>query len=162
MMNTPVRNVSILALIMVNTIADQLTKSIVRSHLAYYETTEVIGKHLILTKIENTGAFLSTGDSMSGNIKFLILSLLPLLALCYGVWWLLDKPTLPPLLVLGISFVIGGGFGNLCDRIIYGSVTDFIHIDIWWIKTGIFNLADVSIMAGMIMILFNLYVKRTR
>ena len=50
---------------------------------------------------------------------------------------------------IGICFLIGGGIGNIYDRIVYGSVTDFLHMDFVLFKTGIFNMADVSIMTGI-------------
>jgi len=159
-MNNTLRNISILLLVIANAGCDQISKHAARQNISYYETIEVIGKHLVLTKIENSGAFLSTGDSLAGSVKFIFLSLLPLIALFYGIYYLIKNTNLPRLLVLGICFVIGGGLGNLYDRLIYGSVTDFVHIDFYVFKTGIFNLADVSIMVGMILILINLYVKR--
>ncbi|MDO8994488.1 MAG: signal peptidase II, partial [Daejeonella sp.] len=55
--------------------------------------------------------------------------------------------------IVGWCFVIGGGTGNLYDRIVHGSVTDFLHLDLGLFQTGIFNLADVSIMIGMFIIL---------
>jgi len=159
-MKQKIRNSFILLLVLANAGCDQISKNVAREQLDYYETVNVIGEHLILTKIENTGAFLSAGDSLDSSVKFLFLSILPLIALCYGIYYLLTHSQLPRLLVLGICFVIGGGLGNLYDRIIFGSVTDFLHIDFFVIKTGIFNLADVSIMIGMIMIIINLYIKR--
>jgi len=158
-MNNTLRNIFILLLVIANAGCDQISKHAARQNISYYETIEVIGKHLVLTKIENSGAFLSTGDSLAGSVKFIFLSLLPLIALFYGIYYLIKNTNLPRLLVLGICFVIGGGLGNLYDRLIYGSVTDFVHIDFYVFKTGIFNLADVSIMVGMILILINLYVK---
>lgn len=161
-MNNPVRNIFILLLVLVNAGCDQISKNVAREHLDYYETINVLGKHLILTKIENTGAFLSAGDSLGGSVKFIFLSLLPLLALFYGVYYVMTRHNLHKLLVLGICFVIGGGLGNLYDRLLYGSVTDFVHVDVLIFKTGIFNLADVSIMIGMIMIITNLYLTPRR
>jgi len=56
--------------------------------------------------------------------------------------------------LIGFCFIIGGGIGNIYDRILYGSVTDFLFIDLGGIfKTGIFNIADLSVTTGMIMIL---------
>jgi len=159
-MNKQQRNISILLTVIANIICDQLSKYEARLNIGYSQTIDVIGKHFILTKIENSGAFLSTGDSLGGSVKFIFLSLLPLIALFFGIYYLLKHPYLPRLLAFGISFVIGGGLGNLYDRIVYGSVTDFLHIDFLLFKTGIFNLADVSIMIGMVMIIINLYVKR--
>jgi signal peptidase II len=159
-MSARLRNTFIMLIVLANAGCDQVSKQAAREHISYYETINVIGKHLILTKIENSGAFLSAGDSLGSSVKFIFLSLLPLLALCYGIYYLFTRNDLPKLLVLGISFVIGGGLGNLYDRLMYGSVTDFVHIDFFVFKTGIFNLADVSIMAGMIMLVTHLYFRR--
>jgi signal peptidase II len=159
-MKNILRRAFILLIVLANAGCDQFAKNVARKNLDYYETVDVIGKHFVLTKIENSGAFLSTGDELSGTIKFIFLTLLPLLALLYGIYFLLTNNNLPKLLVVGICFVIGGGLGNLYDRLLYGSVTDFLHIDFYILKTGIFNLADVSIMAGMMMILINLYIKK--
>ncbi|MFA6946987.1 MAG: signal peptidase II [Pedobacter sp.] len=60
---------------------------------------------------------------------------------------------MPKILLTGWCFVIGGGIGNLYDRIVHGSVTDFLHLDLGVFQTGIFNMADVSIMLGMVLIL---------
>jgi signal peptidase II len=60
---------------------------------------------------------------------------------------------MPEVLLIGWCFVIGGGTGNLYDRIIHGSVTDFLHLDLRLFQTGIFNMADVSIMTGMFIII---------
>ena len=161
-MKNILRSVSILSIVLANAGFDQLSKYIARENIAYHQIINVLGDHLILTKIENSGAFLSAGDSMSDSVKFVFLTILPLIALFYGVYYLIINTRLPKNLVTGIAFVIGGGLGNLYDRLIYGSVTDFIHIDYYFIKTGIFNLADMSIMIGMIFIIVQLYIKRTQ
>ena len=59
--------------------------------------------------------------------------------------------------MIGLSFIIGGGIGNIYDRIVHGSVTDFLHIDLGLFRTGIFNMADVSIMVGMGIVLFSMW-----
>ena len=52
--------------------------------------------------------------------------------------------------LVGFCCIIGGGIANVYDRIVYGSVTDFLHLDFGgFLRTGIFNLADVSVMVGM-------------
>ncbi len=154
-MNTILRTSFILLIILLNAGCDQVSKHIARENLRYNDYVSVIGKQLVLIKTENSGAFLSAGDSMTSSIKFVFLSIIPLIALLYGIYFLIVRIHLPKLLVLGICFVIGGGIGNLYDRLLYGSVTDFLHIDLYGLKTGIFNLADVSIMIGMAMILIN-------
>lgn len=152
--------VLILLLVLFNIGCDQVTKSIVRKNVDYYENIKIISNHFTLTKVENSGAFLSSGDSLPLPIKFVLLSLLPLFVLGYGIYFLMTKTEMNKLFLTGICFVIGGGIGNLYDRILYGSVTDFLHIDFVIFQTGVFNIADVSIMLGMGMILTHLYLKR--
>ena len=154
-MKFTLRNIWILIIVFVNAGCDQVTKNIARNELEYEQTINVIGDHLVLMKVENTGAFLSTGHSLPEVVKFIILSVLPLAGLFYGIYFITTRTHLPKVLVIGIGFVIGGGLGNLTDRLFYGSVTDFIHIDYSFIKTGIFNLADVSIMIGVGILLVN-------
>lgn len=67
---------------------------------------------------------------------------------------MLKKTNLNRWLVLAFAFVVGGGIGNLIDRIAYGSVTDFYQIKLGIFKTGIFNMADVSVTIGVLLILF--------
>ena len=57
--------------------------------------------------------------------------------------------------------MVGGGIGNIYDRLIHGSVTDFLHLDFGLFQTEIFNMADVSIMVGMLTILVDAGVTRS-
>ena len=49
----------------------------------------------------------------------------------------------------GLGFMLGGGIGNMIDRLAFGAVTDFLHMDFEIFQTGVFNLADMSIMFGV-------------
>ncbi|WP_423147729.1 signal peptidase II [Rubrolithibacter danxiaensis] len=155
-----IRNLFILMIVLCNIGCDQITKTIVREHVDYNEKIEIISDHFTLTKIENSGAFLSLGDNLPVLVKIFLLSVLPLIVLSSGMYILLTKTEMAKSLIVGICFVIGGGIGNLYDRILYGSVTDFLHIDFILFQTGIFNMADVSIMTGMFIILLNLFQKK--
>ncbi len=128
---------------------DQVSKSIIRNKVDYNESINVIKNHFIITKVENTGAFLSAGNNLPDVAKFILLSILPVIVLGYGLFYLIYKINLPRTLQIGMCFLIGGGIGNVYDRIVYGSVTDFLHLDFGLFRTGIFNLADVSIMIGI-------------
>jgi signal peptidase II len=78
-----------------------------------------------------------------------------------GLVYLFLKPVSGNMLI-GLCFIIGGGVGNLFDRILYGSVTDFLYVKFGIFQTGIFNMADVSIMAGLFIILLQVFMKRDR
>lgn len=156
------RNIFLLLLVLANVSCDQISKHIARTNLSYYEEVKVISNHFILTKVENSGAFLSFGNNLPTPIKLLFLSILPFVVLSGGIYYLLKNKNIPVLLAIGLAFTLGGGIGNLYDRILHGSVTDFMHINFSFIKTGIFNMADVSIMIGMGLILINLISKKNK
>jgi len=132
---------------------DQLSKTIARNKIGYNEHIDIIKDRFMLTKVENSGAFLSLGNEMPDFLKFIILTGLPTIALAYGLYYLFSKNKLPQNTQIALCFVIGGGIGNLYDRIIHGSVTDFMHMDFYFFRTGIFNFADVSIMIGVAILL---------
>jgi signal peptidase II len=152
----------ILAILSTNIGCDQISKNIIRQRIDYNEQISLVSNYLTLTKVENTGAFLSVGNSLPQPMKMLLLTILPIVVLGLALVYLLTKKNLPDVTSLGICFIVGGGVGNIYDRIIYGSVMDFLHIDFVIFQTGIFNMADVSIMTGMFIVLFELYFKRVQ
>ena len=153
-----IRIVLILLVITVNIGCDQVSKNMIKRSVLPYETIHVLSDHLTVTRVENSGAFLSAGDSMSKSSKQIFLTLIPVIAMVLGLVYLFLKPVSGNMLV-GLCFVIGGGVGNLFDRILYGSVTDFLYLKFGIFQTGIFNMADVSIMAGMSVILLQFLLK---
>jgi signal peptidase II len=155
------RTLAILALLATNVGCDQISKNIARENLKYYEEVAVANGYVTLIKVENPGAFLSLGRSLPQPVRVLLLSVIPLVVLGLAIIYMLTRTNLSNTSLAGISFIVGGGIGNVYDRMVHGSVTDFLHIDFVIFETGIFNLADVSIMTGVFMILFNAYFKRT-
>jgi signal peptidase II len=147
-----IRVLIIFSVIILNIGCDQASKQIVRQKIADNATISVIKNHLTLTRVENSGAFLSLGNELQGAMRNTLLNGLPLLALVLGLGYIIYKRNLSPLVLLGICFIIGGGFGNLYDRLTYGSVTDFMHIRLFGLQTGVFNMADVSIMTGSFLV----------
>ncbi len=132
---------------------DQLTKTAARNFLTP-RPISYWSDMFRLQYIENTGAFLSLGSSMPAPARFWLLCVLTgfwlaaLLVIVFAnrcrQWWF----------ITGLSLVIGGGLGNLIDRIMnHGAVIDFMNIGIGRLRTGIFNVADGAIMIGMGIIL---------
>ncbi|WP_121808850.1 signal peptidase II [Mucilaginibacter kameinonensis] len=149
-----------IVLILVLSIAlDRVTKIYIREHIHISDNIFVIKNFFTILHAENSGAFLSLGDSLQNPWKFILLSLLPLLALAFGVFYVMLKPLIGKLTTIGIVLVIAGGAGNLYDRMLYGSVTDFMHMNFGIFQTGVFNVADVSIMIGMGLILLESWQK---
>jgi signal peptidase II len=148
------RNISISILITVSIVLDQLSKILIRENIDQYSEIKLIGEYFILTNVENSGAFLGMGSDFSPFIKTIFLLILPIIILvCIMIYVYRDKE-IDKISLIGFCFIIGGGIANIYDRIMYGSVTDFLFIDLGGIfKTGIFNIADLSVTTGMILIL---------
>jgi signal peptidase II len=149
-----IRNLLLILILTANVGCDQISKSFVRQNIIYDDKIALFESYLTLTKVENTGAFLSMGHSLPQPFKILILTILPLCMLGFTLYFVLSREKLSNWMAWGICFIVGGGIGNLFDRIVYGSVTDFLHIDLGFFQTGIFNMADVSIVTGTLMIFF--------
>jgi signal peptidase II len=157
-----IRSTLIAVILLSNIGCDQVSKYIVRQRIDEHEKISLVRDHVTLMKIENTGAFLSLGSTLPSPIRFILLSLIPVFVLLSALSFLFTKRNLSIYTIVGIGFVVGGGIGNLFDRIVHGSVTDFIHIDFGLFQTGIFNLADVSIMTGIFIILAEMIMRRSQ
>ncbi|MBC7616814.1 MAG: signal peptidase II [Pedobacter sp.] len=155
-----IKFIVILFLVALNVGCDQVSKILVRQKVDYNENISLIENHLTLTKVENTGAFLSMGDELPDALRFTLLSLMPILVLGFGLYYLLTKNNLPRFMQLGMCCLLGGGIGNIYDRLKFGSVTDFLHIDFGLFSTGVFNFADVSIMIGIGILLIQSFKKK--
>lgn len=160
---TSIKFAFLLIVVALNLGCDQFSKVIARKNIEPYEQITIIKDRFILTKVENTGAFLSAGSNLPDFIRIILLTVLPILVLGYGLWFLYSNKYLPHLMQIGICFLIGGGIGNIYDRIVYGSVTDFLFMDFVLFRTGIFNMADVSIMIGIgLLLLQNLMTSKAK
>lgn len=139
---------------------DQASKIIVRSRMGPYSSYSFFNHHLTLQKVENSGAFLSLGDSLNSTQKDILFNIVPFLILILGLVFIFRKKSLDIFTLSGVILIIGGGFGNLYDRVLYSSVTDFMHIKFGSLQTGVFNVADMCIMAGTFIILIKTFSKR--
>jgi signal peptidase II len=151
-----IRNILILTLLVTNIGCDQVAKYIVRHSISYNDRITVIDNFVTITRVENTGAFLSMGNNLPRAYYYVIMVLLPLAVIGYATWHLLKNRDLSKLMTAGMTLFIGGGLGNIWDRIIYGSVTDFLYFDFHIFHTGIVNIADISLTAGCFIILIEM------
>jgi len=155
------RTASIILLIAANIAIDQISKFIVRAKIAQYEVIELIGEAFILTKVENEGAFLGMGSDLSPLLKWALLLILPVIVLGGVLYYILTNKSLDRLSLIAFCCIVGGGIANVFDRFMYGSVTDFFHIDLGGVfRTGIFNLADMSVSFGMILLIIASFQQR--
>ncbi|MEZ5827293.1 MAG: signal peptidase II [Hyphomicrobiales bacterium] len=89
-------------------------------------------------------------DSAAGRYGIIAFAVVASVALTL---WLARMTT--PLAAAAIGLIIGGGIGNLIDRIVYGAVADFYAFHAFGFEWYIFNIADVAIVAGVIGLLYD-------
>ena len=94
-----------------------------------------------LRPVENTGMAFSMLSGRSLGLSILTAALIAGL-----VGWLVAKPDAPKLFRAGLWLIVGGGLGNLYDRVFFGSVSDFIELA--FVRFAVFNVADVGSCAG--------------
>ena len=159
------RNLFITLLIIFNIAIDQISKVIVRTKMIKGREGEidVIGDYFQLIWVENKGAFLGMGSDMNETLRILLLLILPILVLGYVVYYIVKNTELDRLSLIAFCCIIGGGIANVFDRIAFGEVTDFFFIRVTdLIRTGIFNVADLSVTTGMIMLLLSGFLNRKK
>ncbi|RED43191.1 signal peptidase II [Winogradskyella eximia] len=150
------RNLFITLLIIFNIAIDQISKVIVRNTLTFREEVNVIGDYFQLIWVENKGAFLGMGSDMDPTLRLIFLLILPTLVLGYVIYYIIKTKELDRLSLIAFCCIAGGGIANVFDRIAFGQVTDFFFINLGGVfKTGIFNIADLSVTIGMVMLLFS-------
>lgn len=126
---------------------DRLTKHAAATLLGDADEKLFLGGIVRLSYAENTGGFLSVGADLPIEGRLAIFTILTGLLLASltvaairGRW---QGPRL-----LGAALIVAGGASNWIDRLATGSVIDFMNVGIGAVRTGIFNVADVAIMAG--------------
>ena len=132
---------------------DQATKHLARTELSQWRSSPFAGGLIELTLAENPGTFLSLGASLPEPIRHGLLTIGIGIGLTCLLAYLIRAATLRWTSFLALTLVWAGGMSNLVDRFARkGLVTDFILLRVGPIHTGIFNLADLAIVAGLIIL----------
>ena len=104
---------------------------------------------------ENTGAFLGMGSNLSPEHRFWLFSVFAGLLLAGLFAYLLFHKPASAVSIAGFALILSGGGSNLYDRLINnGAVIDFLNVGFSSLRTGIFNVADMAIMAGAVLVVF--------
>ena len=135
----------ILTIILV--IIDLTVKLIIKNTMIPNQSITIINNFFYLTYVKNTGAAWSI---LSGRKIFLIIfSLIVIISIIY---YIIKRKDYNKLELIGYSVVLSGAIGNLIDRIIYGYVIDYLDFYIFNYDYPIFNIADILIVIGIIII----------
>ncbi len=121
--------------------ADQLTKGWAVSALAEIKTMPIIEDVFHFTYVENRGA--AFGMLADHRWIFMVMSVVGIGALF--LWMLFDKSLTRSMKVI-LSMIVGGGIGNMIDRVMLGYVVDFI--DCRFVDFYVFNVADSFVTVG--------------
>lgn len=146
----------ILILSLIFLIVDQISKILVVKFLDLNSVT-VIKNFFYLTYTNNTGAAFSILTD-----KRIFLVLVGIIILILLIYYLKKHQIKNTINKIAFALVIGGSIGNLIDRIIRGSVVDFIDIKIFSYNFPIFNLADTFITIGVLLLLININKEETK
>lgn len=134
---------------------DISTKLLVQRHFFLYQQMELIGEYVRLTYIYNPGAAFGIHLGEHSRMIFLALSLVALGALL-GMYWF--TPVADRVRLTAIALICGGAVGNLIDRVRSESgVVDFIDVGVGTIRWPVFNVADVAVTTGAIILALSLW-----
>jgi signal peptidase II len=135
---------------------DQTAKFVAKSHLSEAQAVSYLGGSVRLQLTKNYGAFLGLGTSLPQIQRTALFSLGVSVGLVAMLIYSLASSSSNPFILPAWSLVIGGGVSNLVDRLWYGGyVVDFLNVGIGPVRTGIFNVADVFIMIGVLVLIFS-------
>jgi signal peptidase II len=143
----------ILLLISIGIAGDQVTKWAASNYLKDQGTVQVVGDFFILNFVENNGAFLGLGSNWPLPLKLVFLTSVPLIFLVVLLAMIFKTKEMNLLQIIAFCGIISGGMSNLYDRIFnHGFVVDFMNMGIGKLRTGVFNLADMCILFGAIIL----------
>lgn len=135
---------------------DQVTKDMARDHLLAEPPVRMLSDTLHLFYAENSGIAFSIGHDLPPEVRFWLFTFGIGLTLTLVFTFLLKRRGYAGRAGLALALVMSGGVSNLLDRLFNGGhVVDFMMVQVAGISTVIFNLADVSIFAGLALYLFN-------
>ncbi|MGO9482207.1 MAG: signal peptidase II [Candidatus Kryptoniota bacterium] len=133
---------------------DQKTKSIAKHDLQLSNSIQYLGGLVQLQFAENEGGFLGIGSGLTIAIRKSITIMLTITTFIGLIALLLSAPKIKMPTLIAFSSMIAGAFGNSIDRLLnQGRVVDFIILGTDTIHTGIFNVADASMMFGIFMLI---------
>ena len=150
----------VILLLVFCTAVDQAAKAIAREALASSPPLSYLGGIVLFIFAENDGATLGLGASLPHSTRMLLSALTALLVLAATLFYTLQPQRLGWGQLSGLALISAGGVGNFLDRLFnHGAVVDFVSLGIGPLRTGIFNLADVAVFAGVL--LFFLFHRKT-
>jgi len=142
-----------LSLSLIILILDQITKTWVSTHLSLNQPVNIL-PHFDLRLLHNTGAAWGFLADQGGWQRW-FLSLLAIIVSIVIMVLLTRLDSKQRWLACTLALILGGALGNVMDRIIFGYVVDFIDISYQGWHWPAFNIADIGISIGAVMLLID-------
>ncbi len=141
-------------------IADQITKAIVLSEMALYNSITVIPGFFSLTHIHNPGGAFGFLAQQDASIRIGIFIVASMVAIFFIFLFYRQIPQTHPILSAGLALIFGGAIGNLIDRLRFGKVVDFLDFYVGALHWPAFNVADSAITVGVAIFLAHLVFRK--
>ncbi|MEO8052996.1 MAG: signal peptidase II [Acidobacteriota bacterium] len=138
-------------------ILDRLSKIYIRRSYAPWDVTEVIPRIFNIVHMENPGAafsMLAEAPPLVRSVLLVGVSVVVMIGVGVMLWRLPKSASW--LTSTSLALVLGGAFGNLWDRVLRGSVTDFLQLFIGSYEFPSFNVADSAITVGATLLVLDL------
>ena len=130
-------------------ILDQITKYFVLKYIVVGASVQLFGSVLVLSHIANTGAGFGIFKGFNSALSFFSVFVIGMIIYLYNK---IPKEKMPQLF---FGLILGGAIGNLIDRLMYGSVIDFIDFGFW----PAFNVADMALSIAVVGLIFYFWKK---
>lgn len=139
-------------------VLDRLSKGLIKTHITASDSITVIPGLLNIVHTENPGiAFGMLANSSGAWRDILLIGFSAVVLIAISVVLLRPGSQLNAWLRTGLAFVLGGAFGNLYDRIVNGTVTDFVEAHAGQHYFPAFNVADSAITVGACLLLLDMW-----
>ena len=144
--------------------ADRMTKIYIQTHFSAWDSVSVIPGFFRIVHAENPGAAFGILADHDGPLRALILIGVSSVVLLFVVFSLISRTSAFTSMAarLGLALILGGAVGNLYDRIVHGTVTDFIEVYYGAWSFPAFNIADSAITVGSVFLLIDLLRPRSK
>ena len=140
-----------IAVIVVSLVLDQVSKWAAMAWMKGEPALRYLGGMFVIQYAENPGGMLSLGAQLPDKFRFMIFTVL-VSVISLAILYHLFKGRIGMLERFAWALIFSGAIGNLIDRIRFeGYVVDFLNLGIGSLRTGIFNVADMAVMLGLLL-----------
>jgi signal peptidase II len=136
-------------------VADRATKSAIERTSPFFRHS-VISDIVVLVHSQNPGIAFSMFAESKSSLLSPVLVFISVAVMALLGWMIVKGRVGGAVAQCGLALILGGAAGNALDRVMHGSVTDFLEVRLWTYIWPAFNLADSAITVGAMLVLFEL------